>query len=253
MQGEWRLVNGQFEHHGFMEVIDDTTVHITAIPANQTFDSYENHLNSLIDCDYIESWTDYTKKDKILYVLKFKRSKLAEEIAKDSLYHRLQMYTRVPKENITVIDFDGNVRRYWNVGELVTNFVNWRLGYYELRRQKLIDDLTKDIAWYEAVSKFIQLVIDEVIVLHKMTTKDVTAILDKHEITHEVLKIAISKLTKDEQKLLADKIKEAKKSLKELAKANVREWFYNDVNELQTQLEAMGYELPFVREVTIER
>ena len=67
------------------------------------------------------------------------------------------------------------------------------------------------------------------------------------------MKIAISKLTKDEQKLLADKIKEAKKSLKELAKANVREWFYNDVNELQTQLEAMGYELPFVREVTIER
>ena len=42
-------------------------------------------------------------------------------------------------------------------------------------------------------------------------------------------------------------------TLKELAKANVREWFYNDVNELQTQLEAMGYELPFVREVTIER
>lgn len=253
LQGEWRLVNGQFEHHGFMEVIDDTTVHITAIPANQTFDSYENHLNSLIDCDYIESWTDYTKKDKILYVLKFKHSKLAEEIAKDALYHRLQMYTRVPKENITVIDFDGNVRRYWNVGELVTNFVNWRLGYYELRRQKLIDDLTKDIAWYEAVSKFIQLVIDEVIVLHKMTTKEVKTILDEHEITHEVLKIAISKLTKDEQKSLADKIKEAKKALKELAKANVREWFYNDVNELQTQLEAMGYELPFVREVTIDR
>lgn len=252
LQGEWRLVNGQFEHHGFMEVVNDTTVHITAIPANQTFDSYENHLNSLIDCEYIESWTDYTKKDKILYVLKFKRSKLAEEIAKDSLYHRLQMYTRVPKENITVIDFDGNVKRYWNVGELVTNFVNWRLQYYELRRQKLIADLERDIKWFEAVSAFIQLVIDEVIVLHKMTTKDVKAILDEHDITHEVLKIAISKLTKDEQKSLADKIKDAKKQLKSLAKANVREWFYNDVDSLQKQLEAMGYELPFVREVTIE-
>jgi hypothetical protein len=160
-------------------------------------------------------------------------------------------YTESKQDEI-VIDFDGNVRRYWNVGELVTNFVNWRLQYYELRRQKLIADLERDIKWFEAVSAFIQLVIDEVIVLHKMTTKDVKAILDEHDITHEVLKIAISKLTKDEQKSLADKIKDAKKQLKSLAKANVREWFYNDVDSLQKQLEAMGYELPFVREVTIE-
>lgn len=251
LQGEWRLVNGQFEHHGFMSVIDDTTVHITAIPANQTFDSYENHLNSLIECDYIESWTDYTKKDKILYVLKFNKAKLANELAKDSLYYRLQMYTRMPKENITVIDFDGKVKRYWNIGELVTNFVNWRLTYYELRRQKLISDLQADIKWYEAVSAFIELVINETIVLHKMTTAVVKSILDEHDITHEVLKIAISKLTKDEQKSLADKIKAAKKSLKELVKANVKEWFYNDVDALQKQLDIMGYKIPYVREIVI--
>lgn len=252
LQGEWRLVNGIYEHHGYMDVINDTTVHITAIPANQTFDSYENHLNWLVQSDYIKGWTNYTKKDKILYELTFDKDVLAQEIAKDKLYFKLQMFTRMPKENITVIDFDNKVRRYDTVGEVIQSFVNWRLDYYKKRQQKMIADLQAQIKWYEAVSKFIQLVIDEVIVLHKMSTKQVKDILDEHEIIHDVLKIAVSKLTKDEQKSLADAIKEAKKRIAELEKANLRDWYYNDVNELQLQLQRMGYEKPFVRHVTIE-
>lgn len=253
LQGEWRLVNGVYEHHGRMEVIDDTTVNVTAIPYNNTFDGYENHLNMLLECDIIEAWTNYSHKDKILYEIKFTKAKLTELLAKDSLYWTLAMFCRIERDNLTVIDFDDKIRRYKTVGSLIMRFVEWRLQFYEIRKQKRLEDIHTTIQWYEDIMKFIQLVLDEVIVLHKMTTKQVKAILDEYSINHKVLEIAVSRLTQDEQKKLKAKIVELKKEYKVVERSDNRDTYRADVEALIEKLREHGYEEAEVRHVTIER
>lgn len=251
LQGEWRLVNGVYEHHGRMDVINDTTVEVTAIPYNNTFDGYENHLNSLIECDFIKSWTNYSKKQNIRYELHFDKHVLAKAIEDDSLYWRLQMFCRIPTDNLTVIDFDDKVRRYDTVGQLITNFVNWRLKFYDIRKQHQIANIEQEIAKCIDISKFIDLILNETIVLHKQSTKEVKTILDDNSITHDVLKIAVSRLTKDEQKKLADTIKTLKRSKKEIEQSNIVDTYYAEVESLKQTLLDNGYELPEVRHVTI--
>lgn len=253
LQGEWRLVNGVYEHHGRMEVVDDKTVVVTAIPYNNTFDGYENHLNSLIECDFIKGWTNYSKKENICYELHFDKNVLAEAIANDSLYWRLQMFCRIPQDNLTVIDFDDKVRRYETVGQLIQNFVKWRLQFYDLRKQHQIANIEQEIAKCIDISKFIDLILNETIVLHRQSTKEVKAILDDNSITHDVLKIAVSRLTKDEQKKLANTIKELQRSKKEIEQSDIVKTYYDEVQALKETLLDNGYELPEIRHVTIDR
>jgi DNA topoisomerase-2 len=183
--------------------------------------------------------------------LHFDKHVLAKAIEDDSLYWRLQMFCRIPTDNLTVIDFDDKVRRYDTVGQLITNFVNWRLKFYDIRKQHQIANIEQEIAKCIDISKFIDLILNEVIVLHKQSSKDVKQILTDNNISHEVLKIAVSRLTKDEQKKLADTIKTLKRSKKEIEQSNIVDTYYAEVESLKQTLLDNGYELPEVRHVTI--
>ena len=163
------------------------------------------------------------------------------------------MFCRIERDNLTVIDFDDKIRRYKTVGSLIMRFVEWRLQFYEIRKQKRLEDIRTTIQWYEDIMKFIQLVLDEVIVLHKMTTKQVKAILDEHSINHKVLEIAVSRLTQDEQKKLKAKIVELKKEYKIVERSDNRDTYRADVEALIEKLREHGYEEAEVRHVTIER
>lgn len=205
----------------------------------------------LLDRDVIESWTNYSKKNDILYEIKFTKAKLAELLEKDSLYWTLAMYCRIERDNLTVIDFDDKIRRYKTVGALIMNFVDWRLQFYEVRKQKRLDDIVNTITWYEDIKEFIQLILDETIVLHKMTTKAIKDILTERSISHKVLDIAVSKLTKDEQKKLTAKINELKQEFIDVEKADNRETYRADVIALRDKLYEHGYEEAEVRHVTL--
>jgi DNA gyrase/topoisomerase IV subunit A len=188
------------------------------------------------------------------YRIEFVRDHLewiAKAIEDDSLYWRLQMFCRIPTDNLTVINFDDKVRRYDTVGQLITNFVNWRLKFYDIRKQHQIANIEQEIAKCIDISKFIDLILNEVIVLHKQSSKDVKQILTDNDISHEVLKIAVSRLTKDEQKKLADTIKTLKRSKKEIEQSNIVDTYYAEVESLKQTLLDNGYELPEVRHVTI--
>ena len=249
--GEWRLVNGIYEHHGFMEIVDDRHVYITGLPYSFTFDSYEAHLNSLLDADFIEGYENNSTKGNIKYILEFKPEVLRKAVEDDSLYHKLKMYCRMEKENITVINFDGKIVRYDNIGDLIMNFVDWRIEYYELRKQKQLSDIATQIKWLQDVIDFIELVKSEQIVLHKQSTKEVEAILDQHNIQHEVLKIAVSKLTTDQQKKHAAEIHELKGKHKTIAESDNCAVYIADVEELRDKLESMGYQREKVQHYTI--
>jgi DNA topoisomerase-2 len=240
--GEWRLVNGIYEHHGFMEVINDCTVEITGLPYSTTYNDYESMLNRLIEEDYILGYTDNSAHGKMQYVIHFNKQKLAKYIAEDSLYHKLKMYCRMERENLTVINFDGQIVRYGNIADLIMNFVDWRLSYYEIRKQKQLADIREKIDWLEDVIKFIELVKSETIVLHKQTSAEVIDILNDNSINNEVLKLPVSKLTTDQQLKHTAEIIELKKLYVEIENSDNRTTYSNDVKELRSKLLAAGYE-----------
>ena len=141
------------------EVVNTTTVKITEIPPNFTYERYEDHLNSLMDKKIIAGYDD-NSSENIEYVLKFNRAVLKDLISKDKLSAILKLNSQ-ETENLTTIDETGSLRIFDRVEDIVTHFVNVRLEFYEKRKLYLIDKIQRELLVISNKARFIKAIIDD--------------------------------------------------------------------------------------------
>jgi DNA gyrase/topoisomerase IV subunit A len=194
--GHWRTFNDRYEHHGNMEVSNDTTVYVTGLAYGNTFESYEQHLNYLINVQVIKEWHSETDEhNAIKYKIVFSKESLAWQLKHDALYKTLKMWSIVSKDTLTLIDIDGSIRTFDSVAQIIKIFVDWRLTIYNQRKINLIAKLTDDKNKQLDIIKFITLITDNIIVLHKLNKKVLTKILREHDLHADLINISIYNLT----------------------------------------------------------
>lgn len=125
--------------------IDGSTVWIEELPPNLSLEKFKERLNGLEDDDKIQTYIDRSTKT-IKIEVRFKRGTIAnwtEETAIDFF----KLRSRVT-ERLVVLDWNGNsVRQFETADQLITEFVQWRLGWYKVRFEKIIADLTYQLNW----------------------------------------------------------------------------------------------------------
>ncbi len=240
----WQSKHSKWEHHGFMQVMNTTTVEVTGLALGHTYDSYESHLNSLLEKDYIVDWSNYSNRGAIKYELKFTRKGLQEAIAQDNLYHVLKMYSIVEKDNFTVINSDGKPHRYENDVEVLIDFVNWRRTIYTNRKALQVSKLTKRRDLANEIIRFIEAVNSGKIKLDKMESKaSLISLLESMDFVQakELSEIKVYKLTVDEIAKLKNDIEEIKKRLLYFQETSEIDLYITDVKNLIKQLKAEGF------------
>ncbi len=125
--------------------IDGSTVWIEELPPNLSLEKFKERLNAMEDEDKIQTYIDRSTKT-IKIEIRFKRGTIAnwtEETAIDFF----KLRSRVT-ERIVVLDWNGNsVRQFESAEQLINEFVQWRLGWYKVRFEKIIADLTYQLNW----------------------------------------------------------------------------------------------------------
>lgn len=125
--------------------IDGSTVWIEELPPNLSLEKFKERLNGLEDDDKIQTYIDRSTK-AIKIEVRFKRGTIndwTEETAIDFF----KLRSRVT-ERLVVLDWNGNsVRQFETADQLITEFVQWRLGWYKVRFEKIIADLTYQLNW----------------------------------------------------------------------------------------------------------
>lgn len=125
--------------------IDGSTVWIEELPPNLSLEKFKERLNALEDDDKIQTYIDRSTKT-IKIEVRFKRGTInnwTEETAIDFF----KLRSRVT-ERLVVLDWNGNsVRQFETADQLITEFVQWRLGWYKVRFEKIIADLTYQLNW----------------------------------------------------------------------------------------------------------
>jgi len=129
--------------------IDGSTVWIEELPPNLSLEKFKERLNAMEDEDKIQTYVDRSTKT-IKIEIRFKRGTIAdwtEETAID--FFKLRSRST---ERIVVLDWNGNSVRQFETAELLVNeFVQWRLGWYKTRFEKMIADLTYQLNWNSAL------------------------------------------------------------------------------------------------------
>lgn len=129
--------------------IDGNTVWVEELPPDLSLEKFKARLNQFEEEDKIQTYIDRSTKE-IKIEVRFKRGTIngwAREKAIDFL--KLRSKTT---ERIVVLDWDGNnIKQYESAEGLVKEFVEWRLGFYTVRYQRMVDNVTYQLNFNKAL------------------------------------------------------------------------------------------------------
>lgn len=125
--------------------INTSSLRITSIPYSQSHEKVIKKIVALMDMDIVYDYVD-NSKDSIDILVTFKRGYLKDKSSPDIL-KMLGLVVR-EIENLNVLSFDG--KHMWTATpvDFIRKFTDWRLEWYEVRYQRLLDLLKIDIQHY---------------------------------------------------------------------------------------------------------
>lgn len=127
----------KYQFLGECEVVDTGTAKITKLPFGMTHSKVVESLAKMVEKGQIVDYIDKSKAD-INIVVNFKRAALKNKNG-ESAVRKLKLTTGVT-ERIIVLDpaTSKTVVEYDDAGKFITDYTNWRLGFYPMRYQRLI-------------------------------------------------------------------------------------------------------------------
>ena len=150
--------DGKYVASGIMTVSKNDIV-VTEIPPGISREKYIAHLDKIENAGTIESYTDECDDTGFRFVIHLKRGHaLLTNTTKAKTVLKLE---KSFSENLTVIDWDGKLRIYSDVRELIADFCEYRMGILAKRIKAKADHYTRSVEWLGFKSAFIAAVIDD--------------------------------------------------------------------------------------------
>lgn len=228
-------------YRGSCEVKNTTTVEITELPPGQTYEKYETHLNFLIERGILASYDD-NSSGQVNYTLKFSRQVLSDLITRERVEDTLKMQER-ESENLTVLDEFGKLKIFEKAEDIVRYFVDFRLGYYQKRKDYLINQIQRELEVLSNRARFIKGIIEEKIKVNKVEKQKIIEALKSQKFDevdgsyNYLLNMAIYSLTLERYQELLKQVETKKAELEEIKAADIKDMYKKDLNELKTKLQ----------------
>jgi len=129
--------------------VDGSTVWIEELPPDLSLEKFKARLNTMEEEDKIQTYIDRSTKE-IRIEIRFKRGTI-DNWTEDTAIDYFKLRSKAT-ERIVVLDWNGNsVRQFESAEQVVQEYVEWRLGWYKTRYEKMVDDLTYQLNWNMAI------------------------------------------------------------------------------------------------------
>jgi DNA topoisomerase II len=233
---------------GKLERTNTSTVRVTSLPPSMTYQSFEDLLDDL-SVDKTKgkklikrSIQDWENKGKgcIDYQIKFTRADL--ESYDDEKLEKLFKLTDQVTEIFSTLDEHGKLMIFENAEDILKYFVNFRLGYYEKRKEIQLEDINRKVNMINQKVKFITYVNDGDIVINKKSKDDIIKQLEKHKLERMddsydyLLRIPIYSLSKEQIATHKEDLKQLKEKLKEIKNSVPKDIYIEELEVLKKQL-----------------
>lgn len=219
---------GQVTTTGKLEIVNSTTIRITELPLGVYLDSYKDHLNKLEEEEFIKQYDDNSSEDTFSFEVMVPRSTTVLDM--EVLLKKFKLVGR-GTENFTLWNPEGTLQKYESAEAVIEGFVPWRLGQYEVRRQKLIADTSEQIRFQSEVVRFIKYYLANSKVFKDTGKADlITLLLSKDFVDYDrLLSMPIWNLTKDKIAELEKKLTDLKAYLATLTSDTAGEMYKREL------------------------
>lgn len=221
---------------GKFERINSTTINITELPPSMVYEKYEDILDKLVDLKEIVSYEDNCK-DNVDYKIKFTRNSLNN--TDDDKIFKLLKLEESETENFNTLDENGKLRIFESAEEILENFVEFRLEYYQKRKDNKLKKYQNDLKILGNKGKFIKYILDKKILVNNISKDDIVKQInnfkiDKIDDSYDyLLRMPIYSLTKEIFEKLKEDFTIKKSEIEELGKIEPRNMYLDDLNELK--------------------
>ena len=230
-------IKNKWNISGIYKIVNTTTVKVTELPPNMTFEKYEELLDSLCDKKILADY-DNNSAANVDYTLKFSRATLKDLIESGKLEQTIKVNSS-ETENIVTLDENGRLKTFETAEDIIPYFCEFRLTWYEKRKKYIIGKLEQELLVLTNKARFIKSIIDKKLKVNNAPKADVVKWLgnnkfDKVNGSYDYLtNMAIYNLTKEKYEELL-KQRDTKKKELETAKAAVpKEMYLDDLKSLR--------------------
>ena len=226
---------------GKCDIVNTSTVHVSDIPPYLTFEDYEKHLEKKMEKKDISSYEDIGR-ESVSYIIKFKRSDLENFIKANNLKTVLKLET-TETENLTTLDENGKLKIFKSAKEILKYFVDFRLIYFQKRKDYIIEKLKADILLLDNKTRFIKGIIEKKILVNNVPKAEIEKQLidqkfDKINDSYDyLLRMPIHSLTKENYEEFLKTLQEKKNELVEIEKRQPLEMYLEDLVALRKVIE----------------
>jgi len=221
----------QWIFKGKLEIVNSTTISITELPIGMFLDDIKTILNKLKETDVIKDYDDDSSEDGFNIEIKCPRNVTNMDI--DTIYNTFKLVSK-DTENLTLWNVNSKLQVFNSAAEIVDYFVKYRLHIYELRRLKLIDIVTAEIADISEKIRFINYYIENATTFKELSKKQLVELLSNNGFINvdKLLSMPIYNLTKDKIADLNTSLKNKEKELKSLLNTTANKMYLNEVSSI---------------------
>lgn len=224
---------------GTFQKVNTTTIKITELPPSMTYEKFEKILDKLLDDKEIVSYEDNCK-DSIDYVIKMTRSAL-EKLNDESII-KLFKLEEYETENFTTLDESGKLKIFESDVDILEYFVDFRLKFYQIRKDFIIDKLKRENVILNNRARFIQFILDNKIKINNVKKDSILQKLEEFNFDKidgdfdYLLRMPIHSLSKDTFDKLKKEIQDKVVEIEMITKKDITEMYLEDLSELKNKL-----------------
>ena len=193
-----KITDTKFLFKGKYEKIDTDKIKVTELPVGYWTEDFKELLNELqndndkdkdgkkVAClvkDVFENYTDTT----VEFIISFSKGKLQElesikcDNGSNGLEKLLKLYSTSSTTNMNLFTSEDKLKKYENVEEIIDDYFDIRLEYYEDRKDFMIESLEKELMILSNKAKYIQELLDGTIDLRKKKKQEIIDMIKSKE------------------------------------------------------------------------
>lgn len=238
-----KIGDNKYVSIGKWERVTPTSIRVTELPVGYwTFD-FKTDLEKLLDT--LPEFKSYENKsgEDINVLLNFASKAAVDALLVQetngfcNLENKFNLVSNkgLTTSNMYAFNVKGQITKYASPLEILDEFYNVRLEYYQKRKDNVLAELQHDMDMFTNKIRFIREVVTEVLKVHKMKKNELEAYLDYNKYTKfdssfdYLVKIPIYNLTKDKVQELESDILKMKSEIAVIKGKTVQDMWSEDL------------------------
>lgn len=235
------LDNGRYISRGVFKILPKNKLNILELPILTWNDNYYKFLDKLMDEKYIKDYDKYCTDENVNIVITLHED-IYNSLNDEIIIKKFNLESYISINNMNLFNEDGKIYSYKDQYEIIDKFINFRLKYYTIRKQNILNRFEEQKKVIINKMKFINCVLKKEIIfenkskdniIKQIEDKKIEKYKDNYDYLINISLISLSKEKLEELKQNFEKIKLEIEKINSLTETNM--WI-NELEDLKKKI-----------------